>query len=173
MPFTNDTIDADALPRFEEVCFSSLHKNYIKAVCASTAAVLLVLAAALGVLAYFNEELQGSAFLRLLLAIAYVVFSAALFFFNIASAKRQGYALREKDILYKRGLVSTTTTIIPFNRIQHVAIHEGAVSRLFHLAQVQVFTAGGSTSDIKIPGIAKEKAESIKGLLMQKIQNNA
>jgi hypothetical protein len=35
---------------------------------------------------------------------------------------------------------------------------------------VEIFTAGGSSSDIEIPGIAKEEAENIKQLLMGKIQ---
>jgi hypothetical protein len=38
------------------------------------------------------------------------------------------------------------------------------------LAKVEIFTAGGGTSDIEIPGIEKEQAEKIKQLLMGKIQ---
>ena len=44
------------------------------------------------------------------------------------------------------------------------------VSRLFGLAKVEIFTAGGHSSDIEIPGIEKEQAENIKQLLMGKIQ---
>jgi membrane protein YdbS with pleckstrin-like domain len=60
--------------------------------------------------------------------------------------------------------------VIPYNRIQHVALHEGFISRYFGLAKVEIFTAGGSASDIKIPGIAITQAEDIKQLLMGKIQ---
>jgi membrane protein YdbS with pleckstrin-like domain len=38
------------------------------------------------------------------------------------------------------------------------------------LAKVEIFTAGGSSSDIEIPGIEKEHAEKIKQLVMGKIQ---
>jgi len=44
------------------------------------------------------------------------------------------------------------------------------ISRYFGLAKVEIFTAGESASDIKIPGIAITQAEDIKQLLMGKIQ---
>lgn len=170
MEFTNETIDLNLLPKFEEVHFSPVHKDYIKVVYINIAIVLLLLAIGIGVFIYFNEELQDSSN-YLIFGISYVVFALILFFSSIASVKRRAFAVRDKDILYKRGLISTTTTMMPFNRIQHVAMHEGAFSRIYNLAQIQIFTAGGSTSDVKISGIEKEKAESIKELLMQKIQN--
>jgi len=169
--FTNETLNINSLPKFEEVNFSSLHINYIKVVYINIAITLLILAIGLGVLIYLNKELQNIS-LYLIFGISYLVFSIILFFSSVASLKKRGFAVREKDILYKRGLISTTTTMIPFNRIQHVAMHEGVFSRMFNLAQIQIFTAGGSSSDVKISGIEKEKAESIKELLMQKIQNH-
>lgn len=170
MEFTNETIDLDLLPKFEEVPFSQLNKNYIKVVYINIVIVLLIIAVGIGALIYFNEDLQENSVYSIF-GISYLVFALLLFFSSVASVKRRAYAVREKDILYKRGLLSTTTTIMPFNRIQHVAMHEGAFSRIYRLAQLQIYTAGGSTSDIKISGIEKEKAESIKELLMQKIQN--
>lgn len=169
--FTNETLNINSLPKFEEVNFSPLHKNYIKVVYINVAITLLIFAIGIGVLIYFNEDLQNKNS-YLIFGISYFIFAIILFFSSIASVKKRGFAIREKDILYKRGLISTTTTMIPFNRVQHVAMHEGVFSRIFNLAQIQIFTAGGSTSDVKISGIEKEKAESIKELLMQKIQNH-
>lgn len=169
--FTNETLNLNSLPKFEEVSFSPLHKNYIKVVYINIAIIVLILAVGIGVLLYFNKELQSTLSYSIF-GISYLVFALIVFFSSIASVKKRGFAVREKDILYKRGLISTTTTMIPFNRIQHVAMHEGAFSRIFNLAQIQIFTAGGSSSDIKISGIEKGKAENIKELLMQKIQNH-
>lgn len=168
--FTNETLDINSLPKFEEVNFSHLNKNYIKVVYINIAIVLFLLAIGIGALIYFNEELQDTLSYSIF-GISYAVFALILFFGFVTSVKRRAFAIREKDILYKRGLLATTTTMMPFNRIQHVAMHEGVFSRIFQLAQIQIFTAGGSTSDVKISGIEKEKAESIKELLMQKIQN--
>ena len=169
--FTNEIVNLNSLPKFEEVNFSPLHKNYIKVIYINIAITLLILAIGIGVLLYFNEDLQNKNS-YLIFGISYLVIAIIGFFSSIASVKRRGFAIREKDILYKRGLISTTTTMIPFNRVQHVAMHEGVFSRIFNLAQIQIFTAGGSTSDVKISGIEKEKAENIKELLMQKIQNH-
>lgn len=168
--FTNETLDLNSLPKFEEVDFSPLNKNYIKVIYINIAIILVVLAIAIGVLLYFIPELQDIS-TYLIFGISYLVLALILFFSCTISVKRRAFAIREKDILYRRGLLATTTTMMPFNRIQHVAMHEGVFSRIYNLAQIQIFTAGGSTSDIKISGIDKERAESIKELLMQKIQN--
>lgn len=169
--FTNETLNLNSLPKFEEVDFSPLHKNYLKVVYINIAITLLLFAIAIGVLIFTIEELQNTLW-YLIFGISYFVFAIIVFFASIASVKKRGFAIREKDILYKRGLIATTTTLIPFNRVQHVSMHEGAFSRIFNLAQIQIFTAGGSTSDVKISGIEKEMAENIKELLMQKIQNH-
>jgi membrane protein YdbS with pleckstrin-like domain len=86
------------------------------------------------------------------------------------SFKKKGFAFRTHDVLYRYGIIATNTIVIPYNRVQHVALHEGFVSRFFGLAKIEVFTAGGSSSDIEIPGIEMEQAENIKQLLMGKIQ---
>lgn len=169
--FTNETLNLNSLPKFEEVNFSPLHKNYLKVVYINIAITLLLIAIAVGVLIFTIEELQNTSY-YLIFGISYFIFATIVFFSSIASVKKRGFAIREKDILYKRGLISTTTTMIPFNRVQHVAMHEGVFSRIFNLAQIQIFTAGGSTSDVKISGIEREKAENIKELLMQKIQKH-
>jgi membrane protein YdbS with pleckstrin-like domain len=83
---------------------------------------------------------------------------------------KKGFAFRQHDVLYTYGVIATKTIIIPYNRIQHVSLHEGLLSRYFGLAKIEIFTAGGSSSDIEIPGIVKNEAESIKQLLMGKIQ---
>ena len=80
------------------------------------------------------------------------------------------HSTRNHDVLFRNGIIATNTIVIPYNRVQHVALHEGLVSRYFGLATVQIYTAGGSSSDIEIPGIKKEEAENIKQLLMLKIQ---
>jgi membrane protein YdbS with pleckstrin-like domain len=65
---------------------------------------------------------------------------------------------------------SDNIIVIPYNRVQHVALHEGFISRYFDW-QNRSFTAGGSASDIEIPEL-KEQAENIKQLLMGKFKNN-
>jgi hypothetical protein len=117
----------------------------------------------------FKPELF-SARVWLILGIVIPVFSILLVVFSIIGFKKKGFAFREHDVLFKHGIIATNTIVIPYNRVQHVALHEELVSRYFGLAKIEIFTAGGSSSDIEIPGIEKEQAENIKQLLMGKIQ---
>jgi len=165
--FTNETIDTTSLPRFEEVQFTKLHPFYWKVILINTSITLIILGIILGVACYNIEELIAY---QMQVSIIYVVLVALIFFFYYIGFKKKAFAFREHDVLYRHGIIATNTIVIPYNRIQHVALHEGIVSRFFGLAEVEIFTAGGSSSDIGIPGIEKIQAENIKQLLMGKIQ---
>jgi membrane protein YdbS with pleckstrin-like domain len=165
--FTNVTIDTTQLPKFEEVAFSVLHPNYWKVTLIMLTVFFLVIGIGAGLILYFNEEL--SSYISEL-SIVYVVLVLLVLLFSRISFKKKGFAFRTHDVLFRHGIIATNTLVIPYNRVQHVALHEGLVSRFFGLAKIEIFTAGGSSSDIEIPGIAKEQAENIKQLLMGKIQ---
>ena len=77
--------------------------------------------------------------------------------------------VREKDISYKSGLLFKKTTTIPFNRIQHLEIDQGPISRFFDLAVLSVFTAGNSSDDLKIRGLKQEDAAKIKEFISSQI----
>lgn len=165
--FTNTTIDTTQLPRFEEVHFSKLHPNYWKVIVINTVITFLVLGVAIGLVFYFNEEMRD---FTLYFVVGFVTIILFTILFSRIAFRKKGFAFREHDVLFQSGIIATNTIVIPYNRVQHVALHEGVVSRYFKLAKVEVFTAGGNSSDIEIPGIEKEQAENIKQLLMGKIQ---
>jgi membrane protein YdbS with pleckstrin-like domain len=165
--FTNETIDTTQLPKFEDVVFSVLHPNYWKVTLINLALFFLIIGIGIGLLLFFKEEL--SSYISEL-SIVYVILLLLVLFFSRISFKKKGFAFRTHDVLFRHGVIATNTLVIPYNRVQHVALHEGLISRFFGLAKIQIFTAGGSSSDIEIPGIAKEQAENIKQLLMGKIQ---
>jgi membrane protein YdbS with pleckstrin-like domain len=165
--FTNETIDTTLLPKFEEVQFSVLHPNYWKVILIGLTLFFLLIGIGAGMALYFNEE-----FLPFVaeLSVVYVVLLLLVLLVSRISFRKKGFAFRTHDVLYRHGIIATNTLVIPYNRVQHVALHEGLLSRYFGLAKIEIFTAGGSSSDIRIPGIAKEQAENIKQLLMGKIQ---
>lgn len=165
--FTNVTIDTTQLPKFEEVEFSILHPNYWKVTLINLAVFFLVLGIGVGLVFYFNEDLYPFIYQ---LSIVFAVLLLLTLFFSRISFKKKGFAFRNHDVLFRHGIIATNTLVIPYNRVQHVALHEGFISRFFGLAKIQIFTAGGSSSDIEIPGIDKVQAENIKQLLMGKIQ---
>jgi membrane protein YdbS with pleckstrin-like domain len=166
--FTNETIDTTKLPRFEEVQLTALHPNYWKVIVIHLAIFFLILWIGLGlILTFGNPEVLEYKTQLILVA---VFLPAVIVFFSRISYKKKGFAFREHDVLFRSGIIATSTIVIPYNRVQHVALHEGLISRAFGLAKVEIFTAGGKESDIEIPGIAKSQAEDIKQLLMGKIQ---
>lgn len=165
--FTNETINTTQLPRFEDVQLTPLHPSYWKVIVANLAFFFLVLGIGAGTAIYLIEDVRPYS---ITIGIIYIVLALLLFAVYRVSFKNRGYAFRTHDVIYRSGAISITTTIIPYNRVQHAALHEGWLERYFGLASVEVFTAGGLNSDIKIPGIEKEHAENIKQLLMGKIQ---
>ena len=167
--FSNETIDTSHLPKFEEVVFTALHPKYLRVVLINLAVVIALLILVPILVSVFNPEaLSGREWL--ILGIAIPILCALILLFSILGYQKKGFAFREHDVLYRYGVIATNTIVIPYNRVQHVALHEGLISRFFGLAKIEIFTAGGSSSDIEIPGIEKEQAEKIKQLLMGKIQ---
>jgi hypothetical protein len=165
--FTNETINTKQLPRFEEVVYTSMHKNYWKVTLLNSAIFFVILGIALVFGLVFRAEMKPHQILFIVLY--FLILATTIFFLRLGFLKK-GYAFRNHDVLYKSGVVALKSMVIPYNRVQHVALHEGFISRIFGLATVEIFTAGGSSSDLEIPGIPKEEAENIKQLLMGKIQ---
>jgi len=167
-PFENIQIDINSLPRQDDVQFTHLQGSY-----------LLVSMISLGIfwtlaflLAYLGPEIFDISFLDEFAQFIYFgLLIAALLSFLLAylGFKKKGYALREKDIMYKSGLIWKAITTIPFSRIQHCEVKEGPIERLFGLSSLHIYTAGGSSSDIDIPGLYPQQAQDIKSFVLKKI----
>ena len=91
-------------------------------------------------------------------------------FYIFASHKKRGIAVREHDIMYINGLIWRSTTIIPFNRIQHIEVVRGPVERFLDLSSLKIFSAGGLSSDLSISGLTSQRAEAIKQLILDKAE---
>ena len=166
--FTNDIIDTAALPRFEDVLLTPLHPNYWKVILFNLVMAYLIVGASAGFVIYMvDEPLPYLPYI----AVAYIIFVIIHIIIARISFKNKGFAFRTHDVIYRSGAISLTTTIIPYNRVQHAALYEGWLARKYMLAAVEIYTAGGVGSDVKIPGLEKEHAETIKQLLMGKILN--
>ena len=166
--FTNNSIDLNQLPKFEEVQLKGLNPKYITVLLFNFSLLLLLVIGGFSALFYFNQD-AFSNIIWMAILVGLVLFLAGLVVFTKFSFQKKGYAFREHDAIYKSGLISETTTIIPFNRVQHVALHQGFISRKLGLASVELFTAGGSSSDLEIPGLLLADAQIIKNLVSQKI----
>ncbi len=73
-----------------------------------------------------------------------------------------GYAIREGDLLVKRGVLFRRCSSIPHSRIQHVDTRQGPLDQLFGLSRVLVFTASGMAADGSLPGVEQSVADAIR-----------
>ena len=166
--FTNNPIDINQLPKFEEVKLKGLHPKYVNVLFFNFAFIFILAIAGFSALFFFKLDAFSYAIWAAIFT-AILLILVVLIVVTKFSFRKKGYAFREHDVIYKSGLISETTTIIPFNRVQHVALHQGFISRKLGLASIELFTAGGSSSDIEIPGLLLADAQIIKNLVSQKI----
>ena len=158
--FSNFEVDVASLPHYEEVELHPISRKYLIKLQAGTAISFIFFAVGIFVANFFlpaelHNYLMAAGILILLLF-------GWSFFNNVMYVRRSGYALREKDIIFKRGFLFELITVVPFNRIQHVSVERSFLDKMLNIATVKVFTAGGSGSDVSISGILPETATSIK-----------
>lgn len=171
MEFRNAAIELAGLPRAEDLSLQPIENNYWKVLQLRwliTAAVMLI-GGALAI--YFIKSLQKPFIIGLALG-AWLLITILSFLFMRLSFKRTGYALREKDVLYRTGWIIRRMQVCPFNRIQHCSVHAGPLERKYGLASISLFTAGSDGSDIKIHGLTDAMAASIREFIMQKVKND-
>jgi len=166
--FSNEQIDLASLPKFELVKLSSVSSKYLVKMNIQTGIFMLVLFSALGAFWFFQLDNFQSGLIFSGLLIAFIF----RFWNNYKLLQSLGYGLREKDIIYKRGFIFNKTTVIPFKRVQHASISRGIWDKLLGISSLNVFTAGGSGSDITIPGLEPEMALKLKEAIAVKVSRD-
>jgi membrane protein YdbS with pleckstrin-like domain len=168
--FTNNQIDITEIPDTSQIIYIGLKTSYKSVMNIRTVIFLLILVAATGVTLYINTLLTT---MFLYIAAPAFIIAATLFIaLNIKMFNYMGYAVRENDILFRKGFIWRKTIAVPFNRIQHLEVKQGVLSKMFKVSTVVIFTAGGNTGDLTIPGIAPEESEKIRAFVMDKISKN-
>ena len=167
--FENNKILAQDLPNYEAVATTVLDKKHYWVVLISTFIVFSIISLGLMLCFYFFNFLKSMPY-KQAAAIAYFSFWGLYVVYSWIAFKRKSYCYRTHDVIYNFGVFHKTTVLIPFNRIQHIALHQGLFSRKFGLASLQFYTAGGSTTDISIPGMPLEIAKSFKEIISDKIE---
>ena len=163
--FENPEVALDELPDTDALDWEPLHPLYARALRMVAAIVLTIIAVATGALIFVpNIPLAPFVALYSLLAIAT---ASALIWPGIA-VQRRGYVVRDKDILFRKGVIWRSVTAIPFNRIQHVETSSTPIDRKFDLATLQLFTAGGAGGDLKIDGLGTDVAEKLRVFILNK-----
>ena len=164
--FQNPAIPFDELPATDDLDWEPLHGSYARKIRVFAIMILVPIAIGIACLGFLPHiPLLPFVILYSQWAIALVI---ALVWPGIA-VPRQGYVLRDKDLLFRKGVIWRSVTAIPFNRIQHVETSSTPLDRKFGLATLQLFTAGGSSGDLKIDGLGKDAAERLRVFILNKV----
>lgn len=159
MLLENLDINPEELPQIEAVEFQKLESDYLYMRLTAWGLFFLVTAGILTVLTFTTDVAAWQFYLPWAALLIWI------FAIEIIGFKIKGYAIRQKDVSYKSGLIWFSMTSVPFNRIQHCEISQGPLGRLFNLASVKVYTAGGSGSDLSISGLTKERAQKLRDFI--------
>jgi hypothetical protein len=165
--FTNAFVEPTALPRAEETPFLPLQQSYLWVILSGRAIFAGVVF--VGILFWLSFGGHWLEFKTVgLVFLGYIVWVVLMMTLSYLGYKRKGYSLREKDIMYRSGLIWKRWLALPFNRVQHCEIKESPLEDIFDVCRLKVYTAGGSGSDMTIPGLKKEQARRLKAYILGK-----
>ena len=162
--FKNPQVALNLLPSADDVEWESLDPRFALALRMRATAVLVGITIALAVLTVVGPGVLPHA----LLWAGLVAVAVVLYGWPALSLPRRGYALRARDILFRKGVLWRSVTAVPFNRIQHVETGSAPLDRRLGLATLSLYTAGGSGSDLRIDGLAVDVAERLRGAILEK-----
>jgi len=164
--FQNPEIALDDLPGMEDLDWQKLHKDFVRRMQVQHALVAL---APLAGATVFTVLLHALLIPTLFLWALAVSFAIVFVSWPRISVPRRGYVVRDKDIVFRSGVIWRSVTAIPYNRIQHVETSNTPLDRKFGVATLQLFTAGGSGGDLKIDGLGAEVAEQLRIYILDKV----
>jgi len=168
--FSNDTLNLNELPDYIQANYTPIVKSYIKVVIFNL--IIFSILIILGSLAALYFLLKNES-----MVLKGIIFGVICFFlilmnvFSLITFKRKSYAFRQQDVIYRSGILTISHEIVPYNRLQHVVLKQGWLSRSLGLATIHCYTAASSANEIAIPGLEKKHAERIKDMLINRINN--
>ncbi len=176
--FVNAEVPLDALPDAETVDWIPLHPRFarrlqvgaiIRSIVYVAAAAGFQVAVSPRNRAAISESLP---WLPALLWTALGAFCVCSIAWPLIAVPRRGYVVREKDLLYKSGVLWRSVKAFPFNRVQHTKLHSTPLDRRFGLASLAVFPAGGGLGN-HVRGLGRETAERLRVYISERIESAA
>lgn len=171
--FTNPEVALDSIPRAEEVEWQALHPRFAR--CLQIKALLRWAGVAAGIGAFYAIHLAFDPEDPIPLAFFGACWGACLLaglravLWPLVSVPRRGYAVRDKDIVYKAGVIWQSVKAVPYSRVQHAETGSSPVDRRFGLARLTIFTAGGSSGDLRLAGLGADAAERLRAYIVGRL----
>ena len=171
MEFSNQQIVESELPSVRDIKYRSIEKKHrTVSIIATTIFALVILVVPL-IINILGGETWFYDYIIYILSF-WILLYCFLILLSFKGFEHKGYAMRERDIIFKKGWIWRSSTIVPFNRVQHTEIEQGPIERIFRLSVLKIFTAGGSSSDLRIPGLLPENANRLKDYIQNKVERD-
>ena len=169
--FINQQIEINNLPEISSVELKPISKNYFKIIILNKAVLYTIV---IGLLITGKFKIQEEGFQDNFIYIIVLVLIGCLlnFLLSLLAFKKRKYAIRDKDVIYSKGLLVNSITTVPISRIQHIEESRSWLARKLNLATLKIFTAGESGSDLKIDGLPLEEERKINDFLSTRVNES-
>ncbi len=166
-PFRNEPVRYSDLPDYRDADFEPVAATFRRYALVSTAAIAIA-----ALLVPVSLQLAREVPWTGVLVIAGGVLAAAVLVgvYRWIDAGFRGWALREHDLIARQGVLWRSVTALPIARIQHVETTSGPLERSLDLARLKLYTAGGTTADLTVIGLAAPAADRLREHLVEQIR---
>ena len=165
MPYSNTQIDIDTISKVEELDYQGLDKRHLTTDLIATTIFWFIVAFASFSFLYFNPAELPSWVIKLIVGVL-TLLAITVYAIVVLGFKKKLYAVRERDIVYQSGLFWRKFTVLPYKRVQHAEVQQGPIDRMFELGKLNIYTAGGASSDMSISGLEINQAQSLKHFIL-------
>ncbi|HEX4886467.1 MAG TPA: PH domain-containing protein [Luteibaculaceae bacterium] len=163
-----EEIDTQALPQVDALQFVPMHRDKRALVRIHAALIWLLITLGALTLAAFKGWLFNGLF-WLIAGVAVVVGSVVTIVYESWAVRCEGYAVRAADVHYRSGIWFKSVMSMPIARLQHCAIQQGPIEKLFDLSTLVFFSAASDSGDIRLSGIHIEEAQRIQAFVLRQI----
>lgn len=167
--YQNEEVSFSSLPNVDELELTPLLPKYLIQMRIEVSLWMLIPLVIYLLVWVFVEPLSERLWaLFIPIAVMLLWWSGAMLWLKKAYAVR-GFAFREKDITFRKGLFFRRTTTIPVTRIQQVTVKQSLVERWLGLYSLEVADGSQGGVALTIPGLTSDNAEAMRGYLLEQI----
>lgn len=167
--FRNLQIDVSELPDAALLEYEKLDRKYIRVMRVGSIISWLFGLLSLWILFYAVDEPTHLKTLFVAVSVAFLICLIGNQLILKPALDYRGFAIREHDLSYRRGIVKSRITTIPYRRIQQVAISQNILERPLKLYSITIHNASDATSNMTIRGLSRERAERIRTYILDHI----
>ncbi len=162
--FSNLPVSISDLPRYAEVQLEPVAPDHIKVMLWERLIYWLFITTGLFVLGW-QLKLQMALYWRIGLTILALSLLSFMWFTARKAFANMGYAVRQHDIIFRKGWLFEQVHVVPLKKIQHCQVKRGPLERRYRLSSLRIHTAGGDGGDITLGGLPLNTANQLKDWL--------